>query len=124
MCDGRGFHVPAHPFLREDELDRRAVDDDHRGADAVRGRAGRVDEFLTHQRGVEVEFKADVAPNLAGMMCARSFEDAFPARMEVRTLEPREVGPVWMGGDPRQVLRVGERKPVPEPLNPKPKKKA
>ena len=70
------------------------------------------------------EFKADVAPILAAMSCPRSFEEACPAKLEVRALEPREVGPVWMRGDPRQVARLGARKAVPDPVNPKPKKKS
>ena len=67
--------------------------------------------------------KADVTPILAAMMCPRTFEESFPTKVEARVLEPREVGPVWMRGDPQQISRVGERKPVPTPLNPAPKKK-
>lgn len=68
------------------------------------------------------EFKADIAPILAGMMCPRSFEEACPVEMEVKVLEPRDVGPVWMQGDPSNVPRVGQRRPVPDLSKQKPKK--
>ena len=36
---------------------------------------------------------------------------------------PRVVGPTWMQGDPQRVLRTGERRSIPEPMNLPAKKK-
>jgi poly(beta-D-mannuronate) lyase len=84
----------------------------------------KVEQVAALQAERVAEFKADLAPILAAMMCPRSFEEVCPAKLEVKVLEPREVGPTWMRGDPRQVPRVGERKLVPDPSNAKLKRKA
>ncbi len=70
------------------------------------------------------EFKADIAPILAAMLYPCRFEEACPTTLKVRVLEPREVGPTWMHGDPRQVTRLGGRQTVPNLRTPKAKKKS
>ena len=71
------------------------------------------------------EFIPEIAPLLAAMHCPRPVDEVFPTKLEVKVLQPGEVGPAWMEGKPELITRIPNPQPVPPYVRaPKNKKNA